>query len=79
MFTVADIREIAVQIETDRDRQVRSGNLAETAQEFGFAVLMGFRDHGAMQTFVQQHVGVRRQILPLGERSGRRTVQKRHD
>ena len=41
--------DIAVQIEADRDRHVRSHPGADTAQDFGFGVGIGAGHHRAMQ------------------------------
>ena len=42
-------RHIGVQIEADHQRQILADHLPHAAQDFAFAVVEMFRDHGAVQ------------------------------
>ena len=54
-------RDIGVQIEADHQRQILADHLAHARQNFAFAVVEMFRDHGAVQVEID---GVERARRP---------------
>ena len=71
-FLVAPIARIAMYFLDPLEVDDRN-HADEQVGKLGDVALFG--DHGAMQSFVEQHVRVLRKIFPFGERAGGATVQ----